>query len=54
VNDKQIVSEIEIHEVILLKSDMDCYYSKFYPRREYLLQIIQNKQTNSWNTLAHS
>lgn len=33
-------------------SDMDCYYSKFYPRREYLLRIIQNKQTNTLNTLC--
>lgn len=33
---------------------MDCYYSKFYPRREYLLQNIQNKQTNTWDTFVHS
>lgn len=35
----------------ILTSDMDCYYSKFYPRREYLFTSIcqTNKQTNSLN-----
>lgn len=36
MNGKQIDSEIDIDAVKFFSSDMDCYYSKFYPRSEYL------------------
>lgn len=50
---KQIDSGICIDAVKFLPSDMDCYYAKFYPRREYLIWN-NNKQTNSSNSLRNS